>query len=455
MAEPGGLPGLFKEGGAAQQLLIWGVIQQLLGALLGPPLNAVEQQVNRAFPDAALPVADAVDAALKGHRSSDDAAAEAQLSGFNRLRFDLLLASAGEPPGAEQLVAMLRRGIIPEAGRGPDAVTYEQGILESRLKLKWAGALQRLGEVPLPPADAVDAVVESQISYDDGQARALLSGVSAETFRIMVDTRGNPPTPTELDELYRRGLIPLEGTGPSALSYQQGIFEGSTRNKWWRLMSRLGEYIPPPRTVTAMVREGSLSDAEAMALWRASGLTQDLAAAYLASAHHQRLSSTKELAKSDIERLYQDQVIGRDDASGMLVALDYSTAEANLILAVVDVRRQVAALNQAISRVHALYVGRRIERGQVVTALDALHVASSQRDQLLESWDVERFIDLKQLSSAEIVNAEFYKVISVDDAMARLQGQGWSEVDAFILLSVRHHAPIGPPPEGLALPAGG
>lgn len=453
MAE--GLGKLAGAGGAAEQLLVWEVLGAVITAALQPPLTLLTREVNKLLPSEPLTAAQLADMVVRNIVAQAAATEYAKESGVAPADFLRMVQSAGEAPSPEQLVQALRRGVIPHDGTGPTQTSFEQGIAESRLYNKWRPVLEALADVPLPVADAVDAVVEGQIGFDEGAHAAYLGGISRDTFQVLVNTRGNPPSPTELLDLHRRGLIPLEGTGPDALTVQQGIFEGATKDKWWRLLAQLGDYVVPPRTVTALVREGSITDEVALQEFQKSGLDQAMATAYLHSAHHQKLAATKELAKADVEALYRDQAVSAKDATAMLVAIGYTAEEAAFILQVQDVRRQVAAVNTAISRVHNLYVARKLERSQAVTALDALKVPSEQRDQLLATWDIERGANVKVLSAGEIASAFYYKVIDQDTATAELVGIGYTPVDAWILLSVRVHGPLANPPAGVTVPSGG
>ncbi len=446
---------LFGKGSIIEQILVWQVLGQILAAVMAPELRLLENTVNQITQEVPIPPADLADMVVRAVLGDAAATEEAKKSGIPPSDFELLVKNAGEPPGIQQLVEAWRRGFIPEAGLGPDQTSLIQGIFESRVKNKWFGTLLALATRPVPAADAVDAFVKGQIPYDQGEKLAYEDGYDRDAYRILVNTRGNPPSPIELAEFLRRGFIPLEGTGPDVLSFQQGIYEGATKNKWWRLESRLAEYIPPPRTVTAMVREGALTDDEALALFKQAGLSEQLAAAYLHAAHHQKLQADKLLAKADIEQLYRDHVISGDEATSALKVLGWTDTEIPLLLALQDVKRSITALNQAIGRVHNLYVNHKIDKGQALNALNALHVPAAQIQQMIPDWDIERSSNVKVLTPAEIAAALFYKVIDQATAQQELEAQGFTPFDAWILLSVRMHHPLPNQPAPGPVPLSG
>ena len=433
---------VFGKGGAVgEQLLVWGVLQQLLGALLAPALEEVTRAVNLASQTTPLSPADLADMVVRNIVALADGIDYAKQSGVAPSDFQRMVHNAGDAPAPQELVTALRRKVIPESGRGPSSLSFEQGIAEGRLLDKWTGVIKALGVVPLPVADAVDAVVEGQISFDEGQAAAFKNGVEAADFQILVNTRGNPPSPTELNLLHKRGLIPLEGTGPDVTSVQQGVFEGATKDKWWRLLAALSDYVPPPRTVTAMVRSGAMTDDEALKWYQYSGLTPDLAAAYLSDAHHQKTATSRDLAKGDVLALYGERVISADQATQMLALLGYSAEDAAFEEQLVDFRVVRAQVDGAIAKIKALYVARKIDQAAAVGALDALGLQPTQRDQLVSIWDIERQQNVKVLTQAEIAAAFHYQIIDQTTAIGELVNIGYTPYDAWVILSIREHSP--------------
>jgi len=271
----------------------------------------------------------------------------------------------------------------------------------------------------------------------EGKQSMLLrkGGIDEAGAQILYNSSGRPPSPSELNLLYRRGLIPLEGVGPTELSYQQGIYEGDTKDKWWHLFSETSVYLPPPRTVTALLREGALTDAQALDLFQKSGLSPELAGIYVAAAHHQKTAVDRELVKADVLTLYQDRIISREDAKGLLQALHYSSQDAEWLLDVADFRLEQKLVTHAVNRVRGLYSGHKISRQQALNALNGLGLAPAQRDQLLLTWDLERGLLVHTLSPTQVASAMVNGVISEGEAMEELVSFGYSAFDAWVLLA--------------------
>lgn len=440
---------LFGGGEAARELFVWAVLAELIRALGAPLFQEFTQLVNALDPIQALAVADAVDAVVKGHLNREQGAFEAAKSGIDGQHFDVLVAAAGQPPGLEFLLEAWRRQFIPRSGTGAESVSLEQGIRDSRLHNKWIDVIEKMGFRPIAVSDAIDAWVEGQISEAEARAICYENGISADSATILFHTRGRPPSPTELNVLFKRGLIPMEGVGPDQTSVQQGIFEGATKDKWWRLLADLAEYVPPPRTVTALIREGVLTDQEGLDELRRSGLPDQLAGQYVAAAHHQKTQTERELAKTDILELYAAHLIAADQAKGALKLLGYNAEDQGFLLAYTDFKTNKARIDALVSRIRTFYIGRRLGDNAARGALSALGLDSGAIDGLLRDWHVVRASNVKTLTEAQVANAFHRKIIDQPTAINELLAMGYDPWTAWVELSTREGAPLpGEPPRG-------
>jgi len=440
---------LFGRESAAGQLLMWSVLSALISAVLAPELELVQREVFKALPSTPLTPAQLADMVVRHIVSGADGASYARESGIAAADFQRMVESAGEGLGPADLAEALRRGIIPAEGTGPDAVSFEQGMAEAHTRDKWADTVRKLSVKEPSPIDPLEALLQGQLTEDVAKALYVRFGGDPEHFTWLFNSRGQAPTPVELLELANRGIIPWDGVGPDKVSYEQGFLEGPARNKWEGPFRALGEYVVPPRSITAMVRSGALDDAAALREFRKSGMTQEMAAAMLADAHHAKLAAPRDLAKGTIDQLYRDRLVSAEQATAMYRSLDYTDAEIPFLLQLQDMQRAVAAVNQAVGRVHTLYVSRHVSKQQAVDALGALAVPAAQQQDLLASWDIERAVNVKTLTAAEIASAHYYKIIDQDQALAQLVAIGYTPWRAWVLLSVRAHAklPAQPSPD--------
>lgn len=432
-----------------EQIFVYGVIQQLVGAALGPYLQALANELQSVTPNVPLSPADAATAVIRNIQGVDAAAGEAQLSGINRDRFDRLVALAGNAPDPTSLAVALRRGFVDEA-------RYEKGIAQGALRDEWSDVVKELAVQEPSPMDAMTALVEGQLDEATARAKFAAFGGQPSEFDWLFGTVGAGPSPLEAAQMAYRGVIPWTGKGLGVVSFEQAVAEGHTRNKWEPAYRALSEYLPPPRTITAMHREGALTTEQAAKLLADHGLPADLAAAYLLSSSKAKTAKARELAESTVLTLYRDRLIPRDEAETFIERLGYSTEEAGFILAAEDLRVTERFMVAAVGRIHTYYIGHKISATAAATALADLRVESAQAAELVALWDHERAANVKRVTPAEVATAFMHSIIDQGTAQSILESDGYSPYDAWLLLSVHNKGPLPNAPSPGALgPAAG
>lgn len=426
--------------GAGQlvQMAEYNVIGQLIAAALTPYVQAIVNELQSITPLLPLGPADLALAVLRAELTEDDAAAQASMSGLDKARFHTLVQLTGDAPGPGDLAVALRRGII-------DRKRYDRGIAQGRLRNEWGDTIRELS-IQLPsPIEPLEALLEGQLPEGKARELYLAYGGDPDSFQWRFDSRGASPTPLQLADMANRGIIPWTGTGPTMLSYEQGFLEGDFRNKWSDAIHQAAVYLPPPRTIGAMYREGSITQAQASDLLTKSGVPPELVAAELASASATKTQATKDLAQSTLLALYRDKLATAEQATGWLVGLGYDASEAALILAVEDAALQQHFLSLAIGRMHSLYVAHRVDKAGVTTALGQLGVAADGMTVLLQTWDLERATNIRTLTEAQVTRAFVLTLLDQPTATAQLVALGYSEADAVVLLSIANKGPLVPP----------
>lgn len=125
--------------------------------------------------------------------------------------------------------------------------------------------------VPLSPADAAHAVVRSYLDRAAGERAAAKSGIDAATFAVMRDLAGDAPSPQQLVEALRRGLIERSGQGAGSTSFEQGVRETNLLDKWTDVVAGLAEQWPSPADALRAALQGQVSVAEGKALYQKWG----------------------------------------------------------------------------------------------------------------------------------------------------------------------------------------
>lgn len=427
------------------QMAMYQLVGQLVAAALTPYTQAVTNSLNAATPLVPLSPAEAAAAVQRGIMALPDGRHEARFSGVNDSRFETMVRLAGSPPAPSDLAVALRRGLISRE-------RYREGLAQGGLRAEWHGIMDDLA-VQLPtPTLALEAYLEGQISEDRARELYARFGGDPDYFDVAYDTMGTAPSPLEAATMARRGIIPWRGRGAGVVSFEQAFLEGPWRNKWMEPIERMSEYLPPPRTVTAMYREGSLSRARAADLLRAQNLQEDLVNAYLTSATETKLEDTRKLAQTTILELYRGLLISRADTVGYLEALGYESEDADYIVQVEDLRITQRYVSLAVGRVRTYYVGRKIDRATAISALRRLQVDTEQVTDLLGVWDLELELNTKSLTAAEIQDALELGIYTEAQATAELVALGYTPRDAWIYLSVKAKRRLTdePPADSLA-----
>lgn len=447
-----GLGDLLGPGSAGRQLFVWAVLGGLVGALADPVFTEVQQSANHTAPVKVLPPELLANMVVRHVKSHDDAAGQAQYSGISGDKFTDLVHAAGRGPAPGDLATALRRKIIGEKGTGPDSTSFEQGIAESDLKDKWVDVVKALAVQWPSPTDALEALLEGQISEAEAHKLYEQFGGDPQFFTMLFNTRGSAPTPVQAADMANRKLIPWKGTGPNATSFEQAFLEGPWRNKWLGAFEAAAEYLPPPRTVTAMVRAGSLTDARASELLAKQGLASDLVAAYIEDAHRSATATQKDITMASVLGMYETGLIKDTEARAMLTAGGYSTKNADLLLAYADLRKAITQVSYAVDRIRALYVARKIDRATAVGSLNTLNVPADQVAEMVRTWDVAAAVNVKTLTEAQIVTAWFYQLLDQPAAQRELQAIGYTPHDAWVLLSIKNKAPLPDEPPDVPAP---
>lgn len=112
---------------------------------------------------------DALDAALKGQVSDQEGKDLYQRLGGDLQFYSWLLASIGDSPTPLEAAALAARGIIAESGLGPDVLSYEQAVKESRYRNKWGPAYRKLSEHIPAPSTVVTMLAHRAISTEFAQ----------------------------------------------------------------------------------------------------------------------------------------------------------------------------------------------------------------------------------------------------------------------------------------------
>lgn len=123
---------------------------------------------------------DALGAALKGQIPDAEGRALYERLGGDLQFYPWLLASIGDSPTPLEAAVLAARGIIPEHGIGPDVLSYDQAVKESRYRNKWGPAYRKLSEHIPPPSTITTMLAHKVLDSKTAHQLLLENDMSAE-----------------------------------------------------------------------------------------------------------------------------------------------------------------------------------------------------------------------------------------------------------------------------------
>lgn len=183
--------------------------ERLLRGITQGPVRVEWFDVIRSLGQVPMSTADAIQAAVQGHLSKAQAQKIAEQNGLLPDQFEPVFQTAGSPPGPEQMMVWLRRGLVTDED-------VRQALSESRLKPKYIDLIMKT-KVMLPPMTVIRSAF-SRGAIDHGRALAMLSehGYSPEDSEMILAEAHAEQTATirhltvaQIMELYAERAITL------------------------------------------------------------------------------------------------------------------------------------------------------------------------------------------------------------------------------------------------------
>lgn len=452
-----------------EQIFLYGIVSQVIGAAVQPFLQGVTNDVSQAAVAESIsrPLDPAViaTAAARGLELGAEptvtmpawAYTEAAMSGVSKEDIDLQASIVGTPPAPQELFELFRRGLITE-----DQI--KTGLKEGDTRDDWVDLLTNLRVGWLTPLDFVRAAVQQQMTYADAKEWATKTGLDTSTglpvqtgstaatpdmFGLAYSIAGRPPGPQEAARMALRGIIDWEGTGADATTFQQAIAESDVKTKWTSALQQLAQYVPPPASVGSLYERGAITKDQAIKYWEMTGVPSELANGYAYIAEQQHVGQDKLLAKGEITTAYYDHLIDKATALEWLGLLGWTGQVADEILAIVDFRREIKAIDSVVKRIGGLYGGFKISATDAKTALTTVGIPDSQAQQLLTTWEALRTAPIRLPTTREIGLAAKAGAITQAEGLDELAKLGYQPRDAAIVLSAYMTAAVKPlPPAG-------
>ena len=328
----------------------------------------------------------------------------------------------GEPLGVMELSEAYRRGFI-------DKARFNRGVVQGPIRKEWFDVLEKLQFRRMSVVDAADAVNQGHMSEAEGKSVAHDSGLEPKDFETLLKTAGMPPGLEFAIDALNRGEI-------TEAQFRTMFLESRIKNIYLPLMLKMRTRLIPQETARLLYRNGVYTEAQTLKTLMAHGFTLDDAKSLMALERTRTDDTTRELTRSQIVDMYEERMITADDCVSMLRDLGYTEDDSRAMVELANLSRIKKFINSAISKVKSAYVSNRIDEITASAALDQLGIPVEQRDDLYPLWDIKKSTITKELTAAQIRQAVKKNLITQDDALSRLIGQGYDPDDADIYLQL-------------------
>lgn len=403
---------------AAVFAVVFTVIQQVVQPFVQPLVNEA-WKLSQAMP---LSAADVALNELRGGQYKGAGAGEASLTGIDASRYEAILYNTGEPLALEQMLFLLRRGLVGEGD-------VDKAIRQSRVRDEWIPDALNLKWGPPSAADAIAAAVRNLM--DDGTASDVVqqNGIDPKWYDVLRQSAGRPPGIAEFGELVNRGLA-------TDAEWAQAIRESDIKDKYIPQILQLRERLMPERTVVSGISKGVLTYDQGVERLLLLGFSPTNAAILASEASSTKAAKHRELSEALITEGYRLGKLTRTEAVTELDAIGYDDTEAAYVLDLEDAKIVHAQHNAALNKVRALYIAHKLDQAETTAELVNLSVPAGQAQELVGLWTLERDAQVAELSVADLGHLLVLGWLTPDEYQARLIARGYSQEDAALKLAV-------------------
>lgn len=197
---------------------------------------------------------------------------------------------------------------------------------------------------------------------------------------------------------------------------------------YWRDRLTQISYNPYTRVdVRRMYQLGVLDEEDVLRAYLDLGYDQEKAEKMTEFTIKYQAEQDKDLTKTDIVDLYKRSAIDHDTATNMLKEIGYSADNADLILTraalevLSDIKQKTIAVTQK------LYVSGKYTDTQVYQNLGELDLASTEVNQLLQLWDLDKKAKIRYLTYEQIGQLYKAKIINEVQVKTELRQLGYDD----------------------------
>lgn len=422
-----------------------------------PALRTYTQDMERMFHSLPLDPAQAADLVARHLYTEAEGRQEAEASGLDGHKSDLLIDAARTRPDVVTALTMRNRDLISD-----ELLTV--ALQRHGYPDDWIGPLVALRRQLLSPADLALAQLRGNVSDDVARAYAQQLGVTDDDFTVLIGNTGEPPGVMQMLEMFRRDFITED-------QLTKGIRESRVRNEWIEPVKRLR--FEPMTTADAAraVVENYMTDEQGAAIAQLNGLEPDhwhfiveswgrpLSHEQMMTLYHRRQVTLDEVhqafRESDLKDKYIDAAVelGRelipqrtivsmidhaviDRATGveLLLLHGYTREDADRLVSLGAAQRTTSHRTLSKTDILAMYTDALMNRQQASDHLVKLGYSREDASEMLDLAEYKRKAATLKVIERGIQASLKAHHITAEQAMSELTHQGLDHAQAQILV---------------------
>lgn len=411
----GSMPLLVK--GPAQLAITLLTATAFLAALNTANIRLAEQASLEDHQPTPLTPAELANAVVQNQIDPNEAWREAQFSGVNQHRFQVMVDTAGLPPGVGELLQLWNRGVIKE----PDV---EQGIREGHTKDKYIQSLKELRWWLPTPADLVhwltrevwvdefvqrfgmDQELNQQIK--NAQPYFTANAVRDELVKLFWRAHWTLPSPSMGEEMFHRTdpngageTISLPGGGTTKRVIGRAdllrLYRAAGFEPYWRDPMIRVAFNPLTRIDSRrMYLQGTIDDARLFSSYLDLGYSEADAGLFVSWMQANKAAQQKAQVEKHITPI--TTALKNAYKRGQLNAIDFKTRAVQLgedgdvvdvWIAQLDAERETDRADRLRDGVHRLFVDGFISEDEAGSRLQAEGFTSAEWMRLRDDWRID------------------------------------------------------------------
>jgi len=318
------------------------------------------------------------------------------------------------------------RGIVSEA-------TVDNQLKQRGYSGQYIGIWKQLSERIPSPGDLIsiavregfDDAVASKFGYDEAfpseaAEAAEKGGLPTEWFRRLWRAHWRLPSLTQGFDMYHRGIMSKDEL---ELLMRAADIPSFWRNKLIQLSYNVITRVDTRR----MYAIGVLSEADLVARYVAQGYSPDDAAKLTEWTIAEYAESERELTKTDILRMYRENILNDEEAIAYLEALGYNAPTIGLLLAREQLAKEEDYEREVIKNVKAAFIAGIFNENDVRAELGKLDPPAGFVDDQISLYRLEKARRVVRPTSTQLRDMWLTEVITESQLDSELAGRGYND----------------------------